>query len=165
MHTDRWSLGIAMGNCASSHKTFRRAEPEVSPVLAKIRAAQQKYFDDNIEGREDATDSDSTSDTDDEETERQRTLSGESEHTENIIQKASDSTDGRIRFERRGRFFSMLERVDRKARDIDPRDYDFPFRNIVLEGGGNKGIAYCGAVRVSDVCLSWVGTLPVRLSG
>ena len=54
-----------MGNCASSRKTFSRTDPEVSPVLAKIRAAQQKYFDDNIEGREDGTDSDS--DTDDEE--------------------------------------------------------------------------------------------------
>ena len=139
--------GTAMGNCASSHKTFGRADPEVSPVLAKIRAAQQKYFDDNIEGRED--DADSDSDTDDEESERQRTLSGDSEHAENLIDRASDSADGKIRFERRGRFFSVLDRVDRKARDIDPRDYDFPFRNIVLEGGGNKGIAYCGAIRVS----------------
>ena len=27
--------------------------------------------------------------------------------------------------------------------------YDFQFENIVLEGGGSKGIAYIGAVRVS----------------
>ena len=99
--------GTAMGNCASSHKTFGRADPEVSPVLAKIRAAQQKYFDDNIEGRED--DADSDSDTDDEESERQRTLSGDSEHAENLIDRASDSADGKIRFERRGRFFSVLD--------------------------------------------------------
>ena len=26
--------------------------------------------------------------------------------------------------------------------------YVFPFENVVFEGGGNKGLAYCGAVRV-----------------
>jgi hypothetical protein len=33
-------------------------EPEQSPLLAKIRAAQQKYLDDNIEGSDDSEDSD-----------------------------------------------------------------------------------------------------------
>ena len=27
-------------------------------------------------------------------------------------------------------------------------DYVYPFENIVFEGGGNKGLAYAGAVRV-----------------
>lgn len=25
----------------------------------------------------------------------------------------------------------------------------YPFENIILEGGGNKGLAYCGAIRVT----------------
>ncbi len=29
--------------------------------------------------------------------------------------------------------------------------YEFPFENLVFEAGGAKGIAYIGAVRVSDV--------------
>ncbi len=32
------------------------------------------------------------------------------------------------------------------------KEYDFPFENIVLEGGGVKGLAYCGAIQVS-ICL------------
>ncbi|XP_078581234.1 uncharacterized protein LOC144864770 [Branchiostoma floridae x Branchiostoma japonicum] len=30
------------------------------------------------------------------------------------------------------------------------RDYDFPFENLVLEGGGAKGIAYVGAMKVLE---------------
>ena len=29
------------------------------------------------------------------------------------------------------------------------KNYDFPFENLVFEGGGNKGMAYVGALRVS----------------
>ncbi len=28
--------------------------------------------------------------------------------------------------------------------------YSIPIENVVFEGGGNKGLAYCGAVRVSN---------------
>lgn len=40
--------------------------------------------------------------------------------------------------------------------DIDLTKYKFHFENIVLEGGGIKGIAYCGAIQVygsESVCL------------
>jgi len=33
--------------------------------------------------------------------------------------------------------------------DIDSTQYEFPFENLVLEGGGTKGLAYCGVGRVS----------------
>lgn len=35
---------------------------------------------------------------------------------------------------------------------------DYPFRNLVFEGGGVKGIAYCGALGVLDErgILSWI---------
>ncbi|XP_069124132.1 uncharacterized protein [Argopecten irradians] len=36
------------------------------------------------------------------------------------------------------------------ARQINPAEHDFPFENIVFEGGGSKGLAYCGAVRVLE---------------
>ncbi|KAK7108929.1 uncharacterized protein [Littorina saxatilis] len=146
-----------MGNCESSRKAIqlRAAEhADVPPVLAKIRAAQQQHFDKNIEGADDDSSDDDTSSSDND-SDRHRTFSGDSQHAENIIQKAKDSVDGIIHFERRGRFFSVLDKTDRKARSIDPMEYEYPFHNIVLEGGGNKGIAYCGAVRVLEETGLW----------
>ncbi len=32
--------------------------------------------------------------------------------------------------------------------------YEYPFENVALEGGGNKGSAYIGAIRVSTLILS-----------
>lgn len=32
--------------------------------------------------------------------------------------------------------------------EISFGDYNFPFENLVFEGGGNKALAFCGAVRV-----------------
>lgn len=49
----------------------------------------------------------------------------------------------------RGNFYSIFNTEDKKARTVDPKMYQYPFENIVFEGGGNKGLAYCGAVRVS----------------
>ena len=37
----------------------------------------------------------------------------------------------------------------RMTADVPFEKYVFPFENLVFEGGGNKGLAYCGAVRVS----------------
>lgn len=54
-----------------------------------------------------------------------------------------------IRLSKRGNFFSIFNSEDRKARSVDPKMYMYPFENLVFEGGGNKGLAYCGAVRVS----------------
>lgn len=54
-----------------------------------------------------------------------------------------------IRLSKRENFFSIFNEEDKKARSVDPKLYTYPFENIVFEGGGNKGIAYCGAVRVS----------------
>ena len=37
--------------------------------------------------------------------------------------------------------------------DMDKlKEYDFPFTNIVLEGGGSKGMAYVGALQVGCWC-------------
>ncbi|XP_021360664.1 uncharacterized protein LOC110455070 isoform X1 [Mizuhopecten yessoensis] len=40
--------------------------------------------------------------------------------------------------------------LELQARQILPAEYDYPFENIVFEGGGSKGMAYCGAVRVLE---------------
>ncbi|CAG5125632.1 unnamed protein product, partial [Candidula unifasciata] len=44
-------------------------------------------------------------------------------------------------------FYSIFNTEDKKARSVDPKMYQYPFENIVFEGGGNKGLAYCGAVK------------------
>ena len=61
---------------------------------------------------------------------------------------------GRPSFEPQGRYdrsSSFHDDVDHRATKVRPEDYDFPFENLVFEGGGNKGLAYCGAVRVSRI--------------
>ncbi|KAK0061355.1 hypothetical protein Bpfe_009161 [Biomphalaria pfeifferi] len=35
--------------------------------------------------------------------------------------------------------------------NVDIKDYDFPFENLIFEGGGNKGLAYIGCIRVLDL--------------
>lgn len=41
------------------------------------------------------------------------------------------------------------DEVDTQVMKVDINAYEFPFENLVFEGGGNKGLAYCGAVKVS----------------
>ena len=41
------------------------------------------------------------------------------------------------------------------ARVTNLEQYVYPFENVVFEGGGNKGLAYCGAVRVSCFWFAW----------
>ena len=41
--------------------------------------------------------------------------------------------------------------VDSQASKVNIKDYDFEFENLVFEGGGNKGLAYCGAIRVKTM--------------
>ncbi|XP_050419089.2 uncharacterized protein LOC126832377 [Patella vulgata] len=45
------------------------------------------------------------------------------------------------------RTISCLTEIDHLAMNIDPKDFAFDFENLVLEGGGNKGLAYCGAIK------------------
>ena len=40
---------------------------------------------------------------------------------------------------------------EKKPDELPLHLYTYPFENIVFEGGGNKIIAYCGAVRVSTL--------------
>ena len=43
------------------------------------------------------------------------------------------------------------DEVDAKVISVELEKYVFPFENLVFEGGGNKGLAYCGAIRVSTI--------------
>lgn len=47
------------------------------------------------------------------------------------------------------------DEIDSKTLNVDIREYEFPFENLVFEGGGNKGLAYCGAVRVLEEIGVW----------
>ncbi|XP_070210960.1 uncharacterized protein [Littorina saxatilis] len=57
---------------------------------------------------------------------------------------------GRRTFKPLGRYdrsSSFHDAVDHQASKVRPEDFHFAFHNLVFEGGGNKGLAYCGAVR------------------
>ncbi|KAK7494691.1 hypothetical protein BaRGS_00014089 [Batillaria attramentaria] len=141
-----------MGNVASCRKNrgsprkmFGKSKPEISPVLAKIRAAQQRHLDEIIESKVSDSDSESQSDLD-------------SDNEDDVL--AVDEADspavwGRPTSTSSSHMDSLIEQVDKKAHNADPRDYDYPFENVVLEGGGNKGIAYCGAIRVLEELGIW----------
>lgn len=45
--------------------------------------------------------------------------------------------------------------LDSQVVKVDLTKYKFPFENLVFEGGGNKGLAYCGAVRVLEELGVW----------
>eukprot|EP00105_Crassostrea_gigas_P043530 XP_019927678.1 PREDICTED: uncharacterized protein LOC105340042 isoform X5 [Crassostrea gigas] len=45
---------------------------------------------------------------------------------------------------------SVLNEMEIKAMEINPKDHSYPFENLIFEGGGNKGLAYCGAVRALE---------------
>ncbi|KAK3109157.1 hypothetical protein FSP39_024196 [Pinctada imbricata] len=45
---------------------------------------------------------------------------------------------------------SVLTDLEVKAMNINITDHRFPFENLIFEGGGNKGLAYCGAIRVLE---------------
>lgn len=42
------------------------------------------------------------------------------------------------------------DEIDSKVMSIKIDDYQYPFENLAFEGGGNKGLAYCGAIRVLE---------------
>ncbi|XP_012941508.1 uncharacterized protein LOC106012608 [Aplysia californica] len=45
------------------------------------------------------------------------------------------------------RTVSSLDDVDHSALTVDPKNFEFPFENLVFEGGGNKGLAYVGCIQ------------------
>ncbi|CAG2238060.1 unnamed protein product [Mytilus edulis] len=45
---------------------------------------------------------------------------------------------------------SNISELDVKAMEINPTDYNYPFENIVFEGGGLKGVAFCGSIQVLE---------------
>lgn len=48
----------------------------------------------------------------------------------------------------RSRLSTVWTEEDREAMTVDHTKYIYPFENLVFEGGGNKGLAYCGALKV-----------------
>ena len=40
------------------------------------------------------------------------------------------------------------DEIDTKVLGIKIDEYEYPFENLAFEGGGNKGLAYCGAIQV-----------------
>lgn len=46
---------------------------------------------------------------------------------------------------------TSLDRLDGAAATVDYALYEYSFENLIFEGGGNKGLAYCGAIEVTIV--------------
>ncbi|XP_071136375.1 uncharacterized protein [Mytilus edulis] len=66
---------------------------------------------------------------------------------------AGDELDGKPKVPRKKPLKSMpsiLNDIEVQAMKINPKEYDYPFENLVFEGGGNKGLAYCGAVKLLE---------------
>lgn len=42
------------------------------------------------------------------------------------------------------------DEADAKVMSVNIDYYEYPFENLAFEGGGNKGLAYCGAIRVLE---------------
>ncbi|KAH9510389.1 hypothetical protein Btru_043024 [Bulinus truncatus] len=42
---------------------------------------------------------------------------------------------------------SVVDQVDHEASQVRIEEYNFPFENLIFEGGGNKGLAYVGCIR------------------
>lgn len=54
---------------------------------------------------------------------------------------------------------------DKRAVEEDIyKNFDFPFENLILEGGGNKGMAYVGALQVFFVSSTFFLALAFVLS-
>ncbi|KAL3832268.1 hypothetical protein ACJMK2_023928 [Sinanodonta woodiana] len=49
-----------------------------------------------------------------------------------------------------------FDQIDDASTKVDIEKYQFPFENLIFEGGGNKGLAYCGAIKV----LEQLGVMP-----
>lgn len=112
------------------HKTSKRTES----CLVKARTSQRKYVDSKLaQCKLDSMDS----------------VDGlDAETATNIEVSAPQQPSGIIN---RSRISSSLDDVDIAAIAVDYTLYKYPFENIILEGGGNKGLAYCGAIRVRRV--------------
>ncbi|XP_060069581.1 uncharacterized protein LOC132549645 isoform X2 [Ylistrum balloti] len=89
-------------------------------------------------------------------------------HTENKNGVGSsgkpDEVDGKVNKRKQyQKMPSILNDLEVTAMKVDIQDHEYPFENLVFEGGGNKGLAYCGAVRV----LEEIGVFPKikRLAG
>ncbi|XP_055864211.1 uncharacterized protein LOC106069171 isoform X2 [Biomphalaria glabrata] len=50
---------------------------------------------------------------------------------------------------------SIFDQVDKEATLVRIEDYNYPFENLIFEGGGNKGLAYVGSIR----CLEELGLM------
>lgn len=46
---------------------------------------------------------------------------------------------------------SISDELDSSETKMKLANYKYPFENLIFEGGGNKGLAYCGAIKVGHV--------------
>lgn len=112
-----------MGNYIGGQS--ERHDPDTTDARTKITVAREKYL--------------------------KQVLEGDDKFHENH----GDELDGRPTTPGKKKFAKMpsiLTDLDVEVLKIKPEDYVsfFPFENLVFEGGGNKGLAYCGAVKLLE---------------
>lgn len=173
-----------MGNkcCGETRKRKVSLSPG-QKALETIKDAQRRYFNSHIENNNEDSDDDSVDglfgsldsldSLDDLDGNAANANNGADNFMISIdgtsngnvrVQKTSESketvrkrraTRRLIRLSKRANFYSIWNDDDKKARNVDPSKYDYPFENIVFEGGGNKGLAYCGCVRLLEELNVW----------
>ncbi|XP_061169582.1 uncharacterized protein LOC133178947 [Saccostrea echinata] len=74
-------------------------------------------------------------------------VDAKSEYIDDVLQQEDNDSDHESE-----EHVHELSELDKLAQTIDPNDYvdQYPFENLIFEGGGAKGIAYPGALRALE---------------
>ncbi|XP_061169580.1 uncharacterized protein LOC133178945 [Saccostrea echinata] len=74
-------------------------------------------------------------------------VDAKSEYIDEVLQQEDNNSDHESE-----EHVHELSELDKLAQTIDPKNYldEYPFENLIFEGGGAKGIAYPGALRALE---------------
>ncbi|XP_059158896.1 uncharacterized protein LOC131942945 [Physella acuta] len=72
---------------------------------------------------------------------------GDEEENNTTETDQTDSSTGTPLRRRAIKHALSVDPVDQLAEKVRPEEYQFPFENLIFEGGGNKGLAYVGCIR------------------
>ncbi|XP_053373751.1 uncharacterized protein LOC123532094 isoform X2 [Mercenaria mercenaria] len=141
-----------MGNCAG--KNARKDSHAMRTDRKKVYQAQDTLVRNLVDapdgsGTEDAGDADSVGEKEDD----KEMFYGEFDWDPDEVFPLlpTDEVERRKGMKKLRTIMSQnYDEVDHKTMTININEYEYPFENLAFEGGGNKGLAYCGAIRVLE---------------